>query len=63
LGHRWYVAIAPPALEPEGESQHWVDRMIAEANGRGGLDNITAIVVRTESVDSATGERAVQSAG
>jgi hypothetical protein len=24
--------------------------MITEANGRGGLDNITAIVVRTESV-------------
>jgi serine/threonine protein phosphatase PrpC len=37
-----------------------VNRMITEANRRGGLDNITAIVVRTESVDSATGEQPVQ---
>ena len=40
----------------EGGPQHWVDRMITEANRRGGLDNITAIVVRIESVDSNTGE-------
>jgi protein phosphatase len=33
-------------LSSDGEPQHWVDRMIAEANRRGGLDNITAIVVR-----------------
>ena len=32
--------------------------MITEANRRGGLDNITAIVVRIESVDSNTGEHA-----
>jgi PPM family protein phosphatase len=40
-------------LRSDGEPQHWVDRMITEANRRGGRDNITAIVVRTESVDSA----------
>jgi protein phosphatase len=43
-------------LSSEGEPQHWVDRMITEANRRGGLDNITAIVVRIDSVDSNTGE-------
>jgi PPM family protein phosphatase len=43
-------------LSSDGEPQHWVDRMIAEANRRGGLDNITAIVVRIDSVDSNTGE-------
>jgi len=31
--------------------QAWVDRMISEANRRGGLDNITAIVVKIESLD------------
>jgi hypothetical protein len=30
--------------------------MVAEANRRGGLDNITAIVIRIDSVDSDTGE-------
>jgi hypothetical protein len=34
--------------------------MITEANRRGGLDNNTAIVVRAESVDSATGEQPMQ---
>jgi serine/threonine protein phosphatase PrpC len=33
--------------------------MITEANRRGGLDNITAIVIRIESVDSNTGEQPV----
>jgi protein phosphatase len=28
-----------------------VDALIAEANGRGGLDNITAIVIRVEGFD------------
>ena len=50
-------------LSSNGEPQHWVDRMITEANRRGGRDNITAIVVRTESVDSATGEQPVQPVG
>jgi serine/threonine protein phosphatase PrpC len=30
--------------------------MIAEANRRGGLDNITAIVVRIDAADQPTGE-------
>lgn len=33
----------------DGGPEQWVDRMIAEANGRGGLDNITAIVIRIDS--------------
>jgi serine/threonine protein phosphatase PrpC len=40
----------------------WVDRMVAEANRRGGLDNITAIVVRIDAVDSDTGEHPIVSA-
>jgi serine/threonine protein phosphatase PrpC len=43
-------------LTAEGGPQHWVDRMVTEANRRGGLDNITAIVIRIDSVDSTTGE-------
>ncbi|HUF35899.1 MAG TPA: Stp1/IreP family PP2C-type Ser/Thr phosphatase [Gemmatimonadales bacterium] len=47
-------------LTSDGGPQHWVDRMISEANRRGGLDNITAIVIRIESVDSNTGEHPAQ---
>ncbi len=36
--------------DPQGP-QAWVDRMITEANRRGGLDNITAIVVKIESLE------------
>jgi protein phosphatase len=43
-------------LQSDGGPQKWVDRMIAEANRRGGLDNITAIVVRIEAA-GATGEQ------
>ncbi len=43
-------------LRVEGGPEKWVDRMINEANRRGGLDNITAIVVRIDSVESTTGE-------
>jgi serine/threonine protein phosphatase PrpC len=35
-------------LSADGRSGHCVDRMIAEANRRGGLDNITAIVIRID---------------
>ncbi|MFZ5623169.1 MAG: Stp1/IreP family PP2C-type Ser/Thr phosphatase [Gemmatimonadota bacterium] len=38
-------------LQSQGGPQAWVDRMIAEANRRGGLDNITAIVIRIDSLD------------
>ena len=41
--------------------QRWVDRMITEANRRGGLDNITAIVVRIETIEGPTGEYQVSS--
>jgi PPM family protein phosphatase len=37
-------------LQAEDGPQSWVDRMIAEANRRGGLDNITAIIVKIEEV-------------
>jgi PPM family protein phosphatase len=46
-------------LASEGDPQSWVDKMIAEANRRGGLDNITAIVVRIDAVDQPTGETPV----
>ena len=42
-------------LSSDGSPQYWVDRMISEANRRGGLDNITAIVIRIESVEDTTG--------
>lgn len=35
-------------LQAEGGPQQWVDRMINDANRRGGLDNITAIIIRIE---------------
>ena len=49
-------------LSSDGGPQDWVDRMIAEANRRGGLDNITAIVIRIESVDSPAGVRSAAGA-
>ena len=48
-------------LAADGGPQGWVDRMITEANRRGGLDNITAIVVRIDSVGN-TGEHPVAAA-
>jgi PPM family protein phosphatase len=44
-------------MTSEGDPQTWVDRMVNEANRRGGLDNITAIVVRIDAVDAPTGEQ------
>jgi serine/threonine protein phosphatase PrpC len=46
-------------LRSDGGPQAWVDQMVTEANRRGGLDNITAIVIRIDSVDSDTGEHPV----
>ncbi len=43
-------------LRSEGDPQTWVDRLVAEANRRGGLDNITVIVIRIDAVDARTGE-------
>lgn len=39
-------------LRGQGTPETWVSRMIAEANRRGGLDNITAIVVRVDQAGS-----------
>jgi serine/threonine protein phosphatase PrpC len=36
-----------------------VDRLISEANRRGGLDNITVILVQIEEVAAPTGEQPV----
>jgi PPM family protein phosphatase len=49
-------------ITADSEPQAWVDRMVNEANRRGGLDNITAIAIRIDSVDSDTGEHPVVTA-
>jgi serine/threonine protein phosphatase PrpC len=49
-------------LSADGGPQHWVDRMVTEANRRGGLDNITAIVIRIDSIESSTGEHTTATA-
>ena len=43
-------------LKSDGGPQRAVDQMITEANRRGGLDNITAIVIRIETSDTPSGE-------
>jgi len=45
-------------LAAEENPETAVNKMIADANHRGGLDNITAIVVRVDSTDGITGEMA-----
>lgn len=49
-------------LTSDGAPQTWVDRMITEANRRGGLDNITAIIVKIEAADPPTDEHPVAKA-
>jgi len=39
-------------LSPDRMPQDEVDALIAEANRHGGLDNITAIIVRIDSVEA-----------
>ncbi len=39
-------------LRTAGTPEKWVDRMVAEANRRGGLDNITAVIVRIDEVEA-----------
>ncbi len=46
-------------LEEGGSLEERVDRLIAEANRRGGLDNITVILVQIEEVSPPTGEQPV----
>ena len=43
-------------LSPDRMPQDEVDSLIAEANRHGGLDNITAIIVRIDSVEAPTAE-------
>jgi protein phosphatase len=51
-------------LERHSEPQQVVDAMIAEANRRGGLDNITVIILRIDAVQGRTsGETAALAAG
>ncbi len=45
-------------LKTEGTPEKQVDRLVTEANRRGGLDNITVIIVRVDSVDRTSGETA-----
>ena len=50
-------------LEAETEPATIVETMIAEANRRGGLDNITSIILRVESVRRTSGETAALAVG
>jgi protein phosphatase len=43
-------------LAQEDNPESCVNKMISDANRRGGLDNITAIVIRIDSIDPPTGE-------
>lgn len=45
-------------LKSEGSPEKWVDRLVGEANRRGGLDNITVIIVRVDTVEEPAGESA-----
>jgi len=45
-------------LRSDGAPEKWVDRLVAEANRRGGLDNITALIVRVDSVGEVAGDAA-----
>jgi len=44
-------------LSTSNQPQAMVDALIAEANRRGGLDNVTAIVVRVDSVEVSQDDR------
>ncbi len=40
-------------LKTQGTPERWVDKLVAEANRRGGLDNITCIIVAVDAVGEA----------
>ena len=42
-------------LKSQGSPERWVDRLVAEANRRGGLDNITCIIVSVDTVSVPAG--------
>ena len=43
-------------LQAQGTPERWVDKLVAEANRRGGLDNITCIIVHVDEVGDAPQE-------
>jgi protein phosphatase len=43
-------------LQAQGNPEKWVDKLVAEANRRGGLDNITCIIVHVDEIDSVATE-------
>jgi len=45
-------------VQSDGTPEKWVDRLVGEANRRGGLDNITVIIVRVDSVEDNAGDAA-----
>jgi protein phosphatase len=48
------------ALQADGQPQDLVDALIAEANRRGGLDNVTAILIRIDSLEPTRDDRATE---
>ena len=47
-------------LKSQGSPERWVDRLVAEANRRGGLDNITCIIVSVDTVSEPAASEARQ---
>jgi protein phosphatase len=43
-------------IKSDGTPEKWVDRLVGEANRRGGLDNITVIIVRVDTVEDGAGD-------
>jgi protein phosphatase len=43
-------------LQTPAAPERWVERMVGEANRRGGLDNITAVIVRVDNVEAPTAD-------
>ncbi|HTT69326.1 MAG TPA: Stp1/IreP family PP2C-type Ser/Thr phosphatase [Gemmatimonadales bacterium] len=49
-------------VKSDGTPEKWVDRLVGEANRRGGLDNITVVIVRVDTVDEPVGDAAAAAA-
>jgi protein phosphatase len=45
-------------VQGDGTPEKWVDRLVGEANRRGGLDNITVVIVRVDTVEEPAGDAA-----
>jgi PPM family protein phosphatase len=39
-------------LQAQGNPEKWVDKLVSEANRRGGLDNITCIIVHVDEIEA-----------